>query len=101
MSTITENLKQTVKEAIDEYFPKDFIASIKDYVEGKTKEPENEILNTEEVAALTGLSIHTIRTYASKELIPFYKPEGSNRLQFYKTVIKQWMIDRKVPNSNK
>lgn len=50
-----------------------------------------EVLDVNDVAALTGLSMSSIHRLTSKRLIPYYKPNGG-KLFFKKSEINQWLL---------
>ena len=58
-----------------------------------------EVLDVNDVAALTGLSLSRIHHLTSKRLIPYYKPNGG-KLFFKKSEINQWLRQASVADIN-
>jgi len=51
---------------------------------------EKRYLNIKELSEYTGLSVHTLYTWVSQEIIPFHKP-GGRILRFDKEEIDKWI----------
>jgi excisionase family DNA binding protein len=59
-----------------------------------------QVLKTNEVSALTGLSISTLRKLTAKRQIPHYKSRGG-KVNFYdKDEITKWMLSCKVKTTD-
>lgn len=54
-----------------------------------------EVLTTEDLSLMTGMSKDHIRHLVCERAIPYYKPSG--RLYFKKSEIEEWMLQNRVP----
>ena len=57
-----------------------------------------EVLNTEDLSIMTGMSKDHIRHLVCDRAIPYYKPNG--RLYFKKSEIEEWLLQNRVPSQS-
>jgi excisionase family DNA binding protein len=52
---------------------------------------DNDFLNIDEAAALTGYTVSTLRTYVSLEKIPFHQRMPGASLRFRRAELEAWL----------
>ena len=57
---------------------------------------DTDFLDIFEAAEVTGLSVHTLRKYAQKRLIPFYQRKQGAPLRFIRTELEAWAEPKRV-----
>ena len=58
-----------------------------------------QVLTTEDVMMLTGLSVSTLHRLTCEKKFPYYKSRGGKRNYYNKDEVTKWMLDSRVKTS--